>query len=497
MAGLSDVRDILRGVFASLFGFGGRLIARAILIIAAGRLFGMTELGVLGQVAAVVEIAAFVSVAGLKRSLLDMLSYRAERGLAAGPRVTEAVLVVLALSFGLSALLYFAWPYIVPRAEPMRELLFFAIPAFAFTEVGLTAIKYRRVIKWDVLSRGFTEPWSFLSFTMLAFFTGLISGGLVYAYIGSLLVSAVTVGIGLVHTYGLRELITPPRISQFVPILRQSIPVGITDLGNMMLRRIDILVLGQFVPDAGTGLYYTVQQLATIPQKVQGLFEPMVSPVLAQLHNARDATAGRRRSKNTIINVCRWIFIIQLGLSIPMVIYGDALLSLFGPEFSAGALCLAIILLAELLDGTVLTTETPLVFSVPKIPPWLLVIALVIEVLAIGILSHFYGVNGAAAGFAIAVAALAAGRMIALKRHFGISIWSRAYFAPIVIAIVLTAALILARHVLSNNGFVSASLIIAALALYALSVHIFAMTRSDRIVAKSMRARRRRKRRAG
>ncbi len=78
MTNLADIRDLIRGAFASLFGFGGRLFARAMLMVLAGRAFGIEALGHLGQIAAITEIMAALCVLGLKRSLLDMLSLEAK-----------------------------------------------------------------------------------------------------------------------------------------------------------------------------------------------------------------------------------------------------------------------------------------------------------------------------------------------------------------------------------------------------------------------------------
>ena len=70
MSHLADARDIFRGVVASFFGFGGRLIARAVLVVFAGRAFGIEAFGNLGQVAAISEITAAICVLGLKRRRL-------------------------------------------------------------------------------------------------------------------------------------------------------------------------------------------------------------------------------------------------------------------------------------------------------------------------------------------------------------------------------------------------------------------------------------------
>lgn len=490
MAGLGDVRDVVRGAVASFFGFGGRLIARAILMVIAGRAYGIEALGVLGQVAAIAEIAAAIGVMGLKRGLLDILSFQTENGGRAAPRIVEALGVSVFFGFLISMALLFVWPYVLPNHAEVSSLLFFAVPAIVFTEVALTAIKYKRVIKWDVWARGIIEPWGFLLLAIVLLLAGAVGGGLVMAYVGSTLLSAVCAGLGLARCYGVRALVqSNAQFSNWLSIPIKSAPVGITDMGVMMLRRVDLIVLSIFVGPQGAGLYYMVQQLATVPQKVNALFEPMMSPVIARLHNRMDA--GKIRSN--LIGVCRWILILQLAISIPMVVFGDYLLSIFGAEFAVGGAVLAVILLAELIDGSFATVETPLVFAKPKIPPMLIFITLIIEVAVIAALSSIWGVEGAAAGFLIAITCLAAGRLYMLKKHLDINVIHSGYILPIAFAVAVSASLaILRRWIEPYQYALIAACFFAGIVGFIYLIKLFALTNADRVLFRVLIQRRRR-----
>ncbi len=490
MAGIGDVQDILRGAKALLFGFGGRMVARIVLIVIASRQFGPAEFGILGQTAALTEVAAALGVLGLRRSLLDMLSYNAENGISIEQRIAEAIIVVMAVSVAISLGLLFYWSYFFPQQSSLLPLLFIAVPAIAFTEVALTAIKYKRIVKWDVWSRGFTEPWGFLALTLLLLGMGIIEGGLVIAYVGSVCIAAVTVLIGLIRCYGIMPLLrSKPSLRNCLRIPKKSIPVGITDMGVLMLRRIDVLVLAMFVPAASVGLYYMVQQLATVPQKVSALFEPMISPVIARLHNRFEA--GRIRAN--LIGACRWVFIIQLAMTIPMVVYGDRLLFLFNPVFVTGGLVLALVLIAEVIDGTFITTETPLVFSNPGIPPILLVITLAIETILIALFSKLWGVEGAAIGFLIALSSLALGRVWMLNKKLQIIVINSTYILPILFGAMMAAGLTFARLSLdSDNVSMTAVIVLFSLICYSFLIRKFAMTKSDKVLLRAVRQRRRR-----
>ncbi len=479
MTALSDVRDLMRGALASLFGFGGRLVARAMLMILAGRAFGIEALGYLGQIAAITEIAAALCVLGLKRSLLDMLSLAAKNGNPPEKRIVEAIGISLCASLVVSTILFFAWPLISPQSQSVLPFLFFALPGIVFMEIALSAVKFKRIIKWDVWARGIAEPWGFLALAFGFYLWGVAdSNHLIMAYAGSIFIGAACAGIGLVHTYGFRPLLaSKPRIASFPAIFKQCAPVGLTDMGNMMLRRIDLVVLSIFVGPQGVGLYYMVQQLATIPQRVNALFEPMMSPIIARLHNAVDAKAIGAH----LVGVCRWVFIIQIGLTIPMMVFGDMLLGLFGPEFVVGGLVLATILFAELVDGSFITTETPLVYAHPKIPPLLLVLTLLIEVVAIAVLASLWGVQGAAFGFLLAITSLSGLRLYMLKKHLGISVLGLNYLLPFCIGGLIGGGLLLVRHWLDPMQAVWViACIVMALGVFVYLIKSFALTKTDR-----------------
>ncbi|NNE41876.1 MAG: oligosaccharide flippase family protein [Marinicaulis sp.] len=493
MAGLGDVSDVLRGAGASLAGFSGRLVARTVLMIIAGRAFGIEALGVLAQVAAVTEIAAAIGVMGLKRGLLDILSFEEKNGRAPQPCIIEALGVALVFSIMISAILLVIWRIILPHEAGLATLMFFAVPAIVFTDVSLSAIKHKRIIGWDVWSRGVAEPWGFLGLTLAFLALGVTGYGLIIAYVGSIFIAAALSAIGLARSYGLRTLVgSRPSLSRALTIPQKSIPIGITDIGVMALRRVDLIVLSIFAGAEGAGLYYMVQQLATIPQKTFALFEPMLSPVIARLHNHLDA----KKIRANLVGVCRWVLIIQLAISIPMMVFGDALLEIFGSSFALGATVLVIILFAELVDGSFLAVETPLVYARPGLPPKLIGAVLLLEISLIAALSQLWGAEGAAVGFLITMIALAAGRLLMAKKYLDIAVLNISYFTPLALAALTAGALLLTRwRIAPDQGVMIGVLMVASVVIFLSLIGKFALTKTDKILMDAFLLHRRRKRR--
>lgn len=484
MGAVQDIRDILRGALAALAGFGGRMIARLVLMLTAGNLYGAAALGLLGQVAAITEILAAIAVLGLKRRLLDFLSEPAGKDKEAS--VIKAALVgVGVLSLLLSLLFGLLWPLMFPDTA-MPTLLLAAIPAIVIAEVGGAAIRHRRIMRFEVIARCIMEPWVFLIAALGLFAAGVTETGLLAAYALSALAAATGILIGLHRAYGFSVLLSAPiQLAEAARILRRSLPTGITDIGTMMFRRADILLLSLVVGNDATGIYYMAQQIVTIPHKIHQLFEPMMAPVLASLHHGGKQQAIAAK----LAGFCRWSFTLQLALTIPFAVFGAQLLGLFGDQFMTGALLLAVLLLAELCDGSFALTETALVFARPATPPKLILGALAVELVTVFGLSLLWGSVGAALGFLLAMASLAAGRLIMLWKHLGVRILGTDYLLPLGIGGFVGSGLLWVKAESGPLGADYFGLVLAGgLALYLTLVRMLALTPADRALLKQLRA---------
>ena len=488
MAGLKDVRDIVRGALASLFGFSGRLVARTMLMIIAARAYGIEALGLLGLISAITEVAAGIGILGLKRGLLDLLSHDAEHGRLPEARILEAFGLGLSVSFAIAAFVAGTLIVFWPEYSNLAPIILITAPMIVFADIALTAVKFKRVIGWDVAVRGGAEPWGFLALALLFLQAENLENGLLWAYTGSYIIAATFAAIGMWRIFGPAAFLrAKPTFSGLRAIPKRSVPVGISDLGYLALRRVDLIVFSAFATTEAVGLYYAVQQIATIPQRVYSLFEPMMSPVIARLHNRMNAS----RIKATLIAVCRWVLIIQLALTAPMVIYGDHVLGIFGAAYTIGAGVLALVLLAELIDGCFMAVETPLVFAKPKIPPALMAVALIVEISAIALLSPTLGVYGAATGFLLAILCLNAGRLIMIKKHLQIDVVNVSYITPIAFAFVVSLGLVTTRSWISyGDSAVIALFFVISICVYLLLVRQFALTHSDRVVMRAIFQRR-------
>ena len=485
MGGIDDIKDILRGALASLGGFGGRMLARLAMIFFAGTFYGKGAFGHLGEVAAITEILAAAAVLGLKRTLLDMLSAKGAED-QAGQIIKEALIASLILGGVMSLALGFAWSMLFP-AVPMPLILYLAVPGIVVAEVAGTAIRFKRIIRWEVIARCVMEPWAFFGAILIFYWAGMKDMGLIAGYAISCIAAAVGISIGLSGAIGWKAVLgAPVRVRQLYQIPKKSFPVGITDIGVMMFRRADILILSVFVSREVTGIYYMAQQIVTVPAKIYQLFEPMMAPVLAKLHHGgKRAVIGAK-----LAGFCRWVFTLQLAITIPFIFFSSEILGLFGPTYMVGGAVLAALLIAELLDGSFALTETALVFAVPKIPPKLILMALVFEMGGIYLAADAgYGAEGAAVGFAVAMGSLAIARLAMIWKHLEIKIVGPAFLIPIGFGIVTVTTLSFLRQWMPmTDGAVFGPTIFISIAVFISMVRFFALTPADKLILQQLKA---------
>ena len=397
----------------------------------------------------------------------------------------EALLATLLLAGLLSVILGLVWPVLFPDIE-MPSLLYAAIPSIVFADVAGTAIRFKRVIKWEVIARCVFEPWTFLVMAITLFGLGFDDTALLVAYSLSLVAAAAGILIGCYFAFDMKKFVfSPVKVGNFLKISRKSFPVGVTDVGIMMFRRFDILVLSVFTGHEATGIYYMAQQIVTVPHKIHQLFEPMMSPVLAKLHH----DSGKEAISDTLKRVCRWVFSLQLALTVPFAIFGTYILGIFGNEFEAGVFVLAFLLVAELMDGSFALTETPLVFATPKIPPILIMSTLAIEFVMIALLSSAFGAVGAAIGFAVAMLFLAVARLYVLDKYYDIALLDRAFLWPAGFALVIGGTLLpVSFYIQPGQHYLAATAVFTAIGAFLMLLKTLGLTKSDKLLLQKLRS---------
>jgi O-antigen/teichoic acid export membrane protein len=138
----------------------------------------------------------------------------------------------------------------------------------------------------------------------------------------------------------------------------RNVPVAAADAVEWASRRIDLAVLGAFMPASFVGIYYAAQQVATLPAKLKTSFEPVLGPAIVR-RLAVDDRAGIARQ---VRQVTYWIIAAQAGIALALGIPGRAVMGLVGSGFTGGTAMLSFLLAAEVIAAAAVVSEAALIY---------------------------------------------------------------------------------------------------------------------------------------
>ncbi|MGN6058596.1 MAG: lipopolysaccharide biosynthesis protein [Sphingomicrobium sp.] len=353
----ADMADLARGGRLNIFGFVLRLAGMVPFLFIGGRIYGPAALGRFAYAVLVVEFAAQIAALGLRRGLAQLLAN------AKKPQawiVADALLMALVGGVICMAILI-AFPiamYPDVRSPPhgMDRYLAITVIAVAWADIALAALAYHNDVASTVRARSIIQPWTI---TIVAWLWSYVSleDGLIVSYVFSMVAALIAALIPLFRCYGIPRGWKPDFPTAW-GTARRNIPLAAADTVEWASRRIDLAVLGAFMPAALVGIYYVAQQVATLPAKLKTSFEPVLGPVIAR----RLAVNDRAAIAKQVRQVTYWIIAAQAGIALALGIPGRAVMGLVGSGFTGGTAMLGFLLAAEVIAAMAVVSEAALIY---------------------------------------------------------------------------------------------------------------------------------------
>jgi O-antigen/teichoic acid export membrane protein len=351
----ADMASLASGGRLNIFGFVLRLAARLPFLFIAGRIYGASELGRFAYAVLTVEFGAQLASLGLRRGLAQLLA-NAKKPQACV--VADALLVAaIGAAFAMAILLIFPKAmYPTSPVQGMDRLLAITVIAVAWTDIALAALAFNHDVASPVRARSVVEPWT-ISIVAFGWSDISLRDGLIVSYVFSMVAALIASLIPLVRCYGLPRGWRPDLGDAWRTAYR-NVPVAAADAVEWASRRIDLAVLGAFMPSAYVGIYYVAQQVATLPAKLKSSFEPVLGPAITRRLAANDRAAVARQVRQ----VTYWIIAAQIGIALSLGIPGRAVMGLVGSGFTGGTATLAFLLAAEVIAAMAVVSEAALIF---------------------------------------------------------------------------------------------------------------------------------------
>jgi O-antigen/teichoic acid export membrane protein len=351
----ADMATLARGGRLNIFGFALRLAARLPFLFIAGRIYGAESLGRFAYAVLVVEFGAQIASLGLRRGLAQLLA-NAKKPQAC---VVADALLVAAVGSAIAMAILFAFPkamYPTTQIHGMDRMLAITVLAVAWTDIALAALAYQHDVGSTVRARSIVEPWV-ISIVAFAWSYISLDDGLIVAYVFSMVAALIAALIPLVRCYGIPQDWKPDLPLAWRTAWRNA-PLAAADAVEWASRRVDLAVLGAFMPAAFVGIYYVAQQVATLPAKLKTSFEPVLGPAIAR----RIAAGDRAAVAQQVRQVTYWIIAAQVGIALALAIPGRAVMGLVGSGFTGGTATLGFLLAAEVIAAAAVVSEAALIY---------------------------------------------------------------------------------------------------------------------------------------
>ena len=153
---------------------------------------------------------------------------------------------------------------------------------------------------------------------------------------------------GLIRVVPREALLASPSY-ETVRWLRVSFPLLLVSGSLIVLNQADILMIGIFIGPKEAGIYTAATKTAALVSFVLVAVNAIAAPMISELHAKRDC----EKLQEMVNTATRWMFWPSLGVTLGLMLFGGAILGLFGPEFVAGWRALLLLALGQIVNATV------------------------------------------------------------------------------------------------------------------------------------------------
>ena len=472
---------------------------RGIFTFLIARLLGRDRLGTFGIAWSTTDLLGEIGTFGMDTSTIALVSKRQAVGDHKGTRALMRRAVTFGLLFSVAAAVVGIVAFQTigyelgqnPELIRSTSIMLLAVPAIALYRISNGVSRGMKVMKHDLYSRGFTETFGTLACFLAAFAIGLREMAPVVAVLFG------TAGGGIMAFILARSLVTRntgPGERGTASLVRFSAPIAIYGLLNLLIMRMDVLLLAFLGPSVGVsmatiGIFVASVEISGGMRKVRQAFDPMFMPIIAR----QSAVQDRAAMEESFAQLGRWVLAAQLPLMGVLCLAGGIGLDIFGPGFRGGELWVGLLAVAHATNSFVGLAETVIMIERPKLNMINSGFTVLLQFGASMILIPAFGATGAA--FAMVLAYFTQGVLrywelrVLFKWHWP---WKALVRPAVAFAIALAPALPLRLLIDGRPGEYASGL--TFLAAYVAAWKVIGLEKTDRAVLRQLFERRRRRR---
>lgn len=216
-----------------------------------------------------------------------------------------------------------------------------AIPLFAVTNVFVGATLGAKLVRYNLLVRGFTQPFLLILFSAAFYFRPnleSLSLAVNLALLMTTLIGAWTV---------LRVFKLKPGFRIQRELIAFSTPLGISEFFNNITHRAPLMILAFYVSPQEVAAYAACDMLVRAVGGVRNAFDPIISPLFSEALKAKDFQRVRYNLKLTT----RWVIALAIPVTFGFIFFGGEILEVIDPQFKSATMILTILTLGYAMNA--------------------------------------------------------------------------------------------------------------------------------------------------
>jgi len=375
-----------------------------VISIALARLLGASSYGVYRYAMAWVGLLLIFSQVGFPRLIVrelaiidytgDNVSWSKARGLLRSASFIAGGVAVL-LSIGTIGMLYFFPDLIHPQMAIGLALAITILPLQVLTALRISALQGLKKVLMGQVLEALAHPLFYLVLLTFAWFFFSSSITAFTAIKLNIITSVLLLGLAVTmwrHIAPMEVLSTSPsyEIRRWLSI---AFPLLFMSLMMVVNNRADILMLGAIKGPEAVGIYGVSSSVSGVVVFVLQAMNVTIAPVLASVYRLNDTI----RLQRIVAITTRATFSVAVLFTLLIVIFGEFLLSIFGPEFTVGYQALRFLVFGQLVNAFMGSVAMLLMMTGHERQAAVsAAIAACINIIANALLIPAYGMEGAA-----------------------------------------------------------------------------------------------------
>ena len=301
---------------------------------------------------------------------------------------------------------------------PVMIVAFGLIPILVTAQLSQATSRALRYVKEAYLPEYVMQPFIVIC---IAFLVQITRGSV--SALAAMNIKLLAVGLSLVVRWFWLWRMSLHTLRQHKPIIETkfwlsvSIPLVLFSASSLILNQTDILMIGTLLNPAESGIYSVAVKTANLTAFALAAVNAIAAPMIASLYQE-----GRIQDLQNMVKIATiWIFWISLPICLMLILGGHLFLRLFGEEFMAARLSLAILAVGQLFNamcGSVgnLMIMTGYQNESAKVIAYAAILNLVLN----GSLIPLFGIYGAAISTAVSTILWNIWLMILVYKRLGI-----------------------------------------------------------------------------